>query len=92
MIDNSIDKNIAACIAYLKRHGYEVIKKTAADDNIGKWVAYRREGMNCVLHGKIIGGNAFGYTVRKKNHSRDFIGFDGIIAFFDDKKECYNMK
>lgn len=89
-MNNETNKNIVSCIAYLKSHGYEVFKKN--DSNIGKWVAYKRQGMDCILHGKIIGGNASCYTIRKKNHGKDYAGIDKIIAFFDDKTECYNMR
>ena len=46
------NEKINACILYLRSKGYEVHKRN--DSRIGQWVAYKREGMEPILHGKVI--------------------------------------
>ena len=57
-----------------------------------QWVAYRKEGMDCILHGKIIRECSYGYCVKRKNAYKDFIRFEDIIEFFDNKEECYKVR
>lgn len=89
MTDNEKSK-IYSCIQFLKSHGYEVIERN--DHKIGKWVAYKRKGMKPVLHGKVIYDYGGTYCVKKKNASKDFIGLDDVIDFYDDKIECYSVR
>lgn len=88
-IDDKTKEVIYECITFLKGYGFEV---TERDSKIGKWVAYKRDGMLPVLHGKIIRDYGGTYCIKKKNGNIDFVGINGVIEFFDNKKECYAMK
>lgn len=63
---------------------------------IGKWVAYRKDGMRQVLHGKVTRTytTTFGtiLRVKRKNACEDGVSIDEVVAFFDDKKTCYNVR
>lgn len=89
-MDDKTKKTIHACIVYLKNHGYDVHERE--ENKIDKWVAYKKNGMNCVLHGKIIYDYASCYCVKRKNGCKDIVGLDRIIDFFDSKEECYNIQ
>ena len=89
-MDDKTKKTIHACIVYLKNHGYEVHEREG--NKMGKWVAYKKNGMNCVLHGKIIYDYVSCYCVKRKNACKDIVGLDEIIDFFDNKEECYNIQ
>lgn len=89
-MDELTNKNIHACIVYLKNHGYEVHER--AGNKCGKWVAYRKEGIEPILHGKITHDYVSCYNVRRKNAVNDFVGLDQVIEFFDNKTDCYNLR
>lgn len=89
-MDKKTRKTIHACIVYLKHHGYEVREKEG--NKVGKWAAYRKVGMEPILHGKIIYDYTSCYLIRRKNGCNDIVGFDEIIDFFDDKSDCYNIR
>lgn len=83
-------EKICKCINYLKEYGYEVYKRE--DSNIGKWVAFRQEGMPMVLHGKIIDKYNTCYVIKCKNGQKGFAGLEDIIGLYDSKAECYSVK
>jgi hypothetical protein len=89
-VDDKTKKTIYACIVYLKNHGYEVREREG--NKVGKWVTYKKDGMNCVLHGKIIYDYVSCYCVKRKNACTDIIGLDNIIDFFNSKEECYSIQ
>lgn len=87
---NEDKKVIYACINYLKNYGYEV--KERDGHKVGKWVAFKQEGMDCILHGKVIYDYVGSYCVRCKNGYKRFVGLCNVIEFFDTKQECYSIK
>lgn len=89
-MDDKTKKTIYACIAYLKNHGYEVHEREG--NKVDKWVAYRRDGMDCILHGRVIYDYVSSYCVKRKNAYKDFVGLDDVIEFFDSKEECYKVR
>ena len=89
-MDDKTRKYIHACIVYLKNHGYEVHERSG--NKVGKWVAYKREGIEPILHGKIIHDYVSCYRVKRKNGYEDIVGLDKIIDFFDSKNECYRRR
>ena len=60
--------------------------------NVGKWVAFRQEGMPMVLHGKVITNCGTCYMVKCKNGCKRFPGLEDVIGFYDSKEECYSVK
>lgn len=57
-----------------------------------KWIAYHREGMSQILHGKCIRQNLNCLYIKKKKGRRmDYIDVSQIIKVFDNKKECYEF-
>ena len=86
-----VQRRIDECIKYLTFHGYEVKKVREVETYVGKWIAYRREGMEPILHGKVIGDYGC-ITVKKKKGNRDFCSRDDILKVFDNKQECYAFK
>lgn len=59
---------------------------------IGKWVAFRQEGMPMVLHRKIIYDCKTYYVIKCKNGQKRFAGLKDVIGFYDSKAECYSVK
>ena len=59
---------------------------------MGKWVAFRQEGMDCILHGRGINDYVGIYRVRCKNGRKRTVGLDEVIDFYDIKQECYSVK
>ena len=89
-MDEKTKKTIHACIVYLQNHGYEVREREG--NKMDKWVAYRKNGMDCILHGKVIYDYVSCFCIKRKNGYTDMVGLDEIIEFYDDKKECYNRQ
>jgi hypothetical protein len=89
--DETTQRKIDECIQFLKEHGYTVQKVKDVESYIGKWVAYRREGMEPILHGKVVGYNGC-LHIKKKNNGKDFANLENVIQFFDSKEECYAFK
>ncbi len=84
---------INEAIAFLKSHGY-IVKKDFSS-LIGKWVAFHQNGMQPVLHGKVI--NEIGkkdvlFEVKCKNSCYRFVHMDDVIEFCDSKQDCYAIK
>lgn len=64
-------------------------------EKIGKWVAFKQEGMQQVLHGKVIkltGMSDDCFVVKCKNGERRYVNMNDCYKFFDSKKECYEFK
>lgn len=96
MEDLNKEEKIRDAISFLKSNGYKVTKDYDSM-MIGKWVAFRKEGLSPILHGKIIslfyhGQNETGFLVRCKNGQHRHPRLHEIIGFFDDKKSCYAVK
>ena len=89
-MDDITQKRIYYCINYLKNHGYDV--KERDGNKMGKWVAFRQEGMDCILHGRVINDYVGTYRVRCKNGCKRLVGLDEVIGFYDIKQECYSVK
>ena len=84
---------INEAIVFLKSHGY-IVKKDFSS-LIGKWVAFHQNGMQPVLHGKVI--NEIGkkdtlFKVKCKNSCYRFVHMDDVIEFCDNKQDCYAIK
>ena len=97
-MDERTQETIRQCTLFLNNHGYEVKKRDGFevendnDNKVGKWVAFRQNGMDCVLHGKIIYDYVRSYCVRCKNGCKRFVNRYNIIEFCDTKQECYKHK
>lgn len=59
---------------------------------IGKWVAFRQEGMPMVLHGKVINVRHELLTIKCKNGERRYGNIGDVIGFYDSKQECYSVR
>lgn len=85
------DQKIINIINYLEQRGYKVIKDNSSV--VGKWVAFRQEGMEPILHGRVRSVTIIGTcTIRCKNGERRFCNVEDILSFFDNKKECYEYR
>ena len=86
------EQKINACIAYLQEHGYVVHKRSGAQTNLGRWVAFRQVGMSDVRHGRVVSESCNGFVVRCKNgvHRRVCVG--EMLGIFDTKAECYAVR
>lgn len=67
------------------------------DSFIGKWIAFTQEGMEPILHGKIINISYNGtFTIRCKNGEHRYASYNShsghILAICDTKQECYKIK
>lgn len=61
-------------------------------EKIGKWVAFRQDGMSQTLHGQVIRVNGGCFVVKCKNGCRRYPNASECYKFFDNKEECYNFK
>lgn len=61
-------------------------------DKIGKWIAFKQEGMEPVLHGQVKGVNGTCMKVKCKNACLRFASLKDCYKFFDEKRECYDFK
>lgn len=79
-------------VKFLTENGYIVIEDLQKYKN--KWVAFRQEGMEPILHGKVI--RTFSITeqltIKCKNGCNRYIHKNAVIGFYDNKKECYEVK
>lgn len=58
-----------------------------------KWVAFRQEGMQQVLHGRIVKTRPGGLLyVRCKNAATRFVEVKDVLKIFDNKIDCYEYK
>lgn len=82
------EQRINEAIDFLKSNGYKVKKNY--DYLIGKWVAFRQEGMDCILHGKVTDISDDVYCIVKcKNRYKRFVNVKDIIEFCNNKEDCY---
>lgn len=85
------NQRISSAIALLESYGYTVTKNYP--NLVGKWVAFRQDGMSQILHGKVADISKNGCcTIRCKNGERRYINVVDVIEFCDDKKSCYKIK
>lgn len=85
------DQKIINNVNYLEQQGYKVIKDNSSV--IGKWVAFRQEGIEPILHGRVRIVTTIGTcAIRCKNGERRFCDVKDILVFFDNKKECYKYR
>lgn len=61
-------------------------------DKIGKWVAFKQEGIKQILHGKVMGVYGACIKIKCKNGCWRFANLKECYKFFNDKNECYNFK
>lgn len=61
-------------------------------ENIGRWIAFKQEGMSQTLHGKVIKINGDCFVVKCKNGGRRYVNVNDYHKFFDDKKKCYSFR
>lgn len=59
---------------------------------IGKWVAFKQEGMSQILHGKVERVYGTCLAVKCKNRNRRYVSISECYKFFDNKEECYAYK
>ena len=60
---------------------------------VGKWIAFEQRGINKIMHGwiedTILESELL--VVKCKNRERRYIRAEQILAFFENKKECYEF-
>ena len=61
-------------------------------DRLGKWVAFKQEGIPFTLHGKIVSVSGTCFVVKCKNGSKRYPMIHEIYKLFDTKEECYQFK
>ena len=85
------EQRIRSSIAFLEANGYIVRKDYS--NLIGKWAAFRQNGMIPILHGKVINVYPDGCCkIKCKNRSYRYVEMDNVIDFCDLKEECYKIK
>lgn len=68
----------------------DIYTKKLKEATLGKWVTFRQEGMEQILHGKIIDVTSNGeFTMKCKNGQKRGASLEDIYEIFDTKKECY---
>lgn len=79
------DQKIINIINYLEQRGYKVIKDNSSV--VGKWVAFRQESMEPILHGRVRSvTDTNTCVIRCKNGLRRFCDVEDILAFFGKKR------
>lgn len=66
--------------------------KTKQLEYIGKWVAFHQDGMNEVLHGKIIDFISSFVVIKCKNNYIRYIPEKNIVGIYTNKQQCYSVK
>ena len=61
-------------------------------EKIGKWVAFKQEGMKEILHGKVMSVHFSFMKIKCKNGCWRYVALNECYKFFDNKNECYNFK
>lgn len=85
------EQRIRSSIAFLEANGYKVIKNY--DNLLGKWAAFRQEGMTPILHGKVFDVYQGGCCkIKCKNAYYRYVNVDSVIEFCDSKELCYMIK
>lgn len=85
------DQRIKSSIAFLEANGYKVVQNY--DNFIGKWAAFRQEGMTPILHGKVLDVYQGGYCkIKCKNSEYRCVHVNNVIEFCDTKELCYMIK
>ena len=79
-------------IKFLTENGYIVVEDLQKYKD--KWVAFRQEGMESILHGKIVDFYPIAqcFDIKCKNGCVRYINRNDVIGFYDNKKECYEVK
>lgn len=67
-------------------------KDSLYKDKLHKWVAFKQEGMSCVLHGKVVETYGDGIVAQCKNGCERYVNIQNCYKFFDKKEECYSYK
>ena len=84
-------QQINAAINLLKQNGY-IVKKDYSSYR-GKWVAFYQEGMNPVLHGKIVDIKYNScFVIKCKNGEYRYASKNDIVSIHNNKQECYMVK
>lgn len=102
-----MNKNIEDIIIWLKNHDYSLEYQSKLDilidkyydlklnnsseKDIGKWIAFKQEGMTPVLHGKIVRTINDVYKIHCKNGEYRFAKRKGA-RLFTSKEKCYKCK
>ena len=82
---------ISSSIAFLESNGYMVTKDYSK--LIGKWAAFRQEGMQPILHGKVKDISFKGCcSIKCKNWYMIYVNVDEVIEFCNDKQLCYMIR
>ena len=91
IIEITKDQRIRLSITFLESNGYIVTKDYSK--LIGKWAAFRQEGMQPILHGKVKDISFKGCcSIKCKNGYMRYVNVNEVIEFCDDKQLCYMIK
>lgn len=88
--DEEKSRTVYDAIRFVKDNGYEVQKCHA--NHTGKWIAFRKPGLEPIQHGVIVKDRISHYLVKRKNGRTDLVSVYAVIKFFDNKTDCYNMR
>ena len=70
----------------------EEYKLLTEESRVGKWVAFTQDGMDCVLHGKVMEDRGNNFVVRNKSYRKRIVEINHVIDFYDSKEDCYSVK
>ena len=70
----------------------EEYKLITEESRISKWVTFLQDGMDCVLHGKVMEDRGNNFVVRNKSYRKRIVDVCNVIDFYDSKEECYSVK
>ena len=91
VIGTTKEQRIRSSIAFLESNGYIVTKDYSK--LIGKWAAFRQEGMIPILHGKVKTVSINGCcSIKCKNGCMRYVDVDQVIEFCNDKQLCYMIR
>lgn len=84
-------EQIIAAINFLNQNGYVV--RMNLQKYINKWIAFTQQGMEPILHGRIISVSNFDefFYVKCKNGEIRYPNVEDAIKFFDSKKSVMNL-
>lgn len=84
------NEEIENAILLLESHGYVIGRHY--DYLIDKWAAFYQEGMEPVLHGRVLEVDITGLCkVRCPNAVRRWVYVGEVLEFFNTKSECYKV-
>lgn len=90
-MEDTLRKEINKAIEFLRLHEFIVKEDYSCFE--GKWVCFRQEGMEPILHGKVVSISTDGLcTIKCKNGCKRWCNVDKILSWNDNKEDCYKFR